>query len=312
MRVDPTVGSHDRAGDGFDIIGDVHGCHAQLIALLHALGYRNDSGAFRHPTRRVIFVGDLIDRGPEQVAVVNTVRAMHAAGAAYVVMGNHEFNAVCWASPTSDGQHLRRHTEKNQKQHQEFLLQIGENSDDHREVVEWFATLPLWLEVDGLRVVHACWDPAAIEGLGSAILEPDGFVAASERDSDMYRWVEHVCKGPEVRLPDGHEFFDKDGHRRTKARFRWWTDGDSTYRTMCEVPGDVELPDEPITSPPVQPYADIQPVMFGHYWRSWHTIEIADRTACLDYSAVKGGPLVAYRWSGETTLDKHNLVGVTQ
>jgi hypothetical protein len=312
VRVDPRVGAINRAAEGFDIIGDVHGCHSQLLELLHTLGYRDDSGAFRHPTRRLIFVGDLIDRGPEQVAVIDTVKAMHSAGSAHVLMGNHEFNAVCWATPSADGDHLRRHTDKNRAQHLAFLNQIGEGSASHGDAIAWFRTLPLWLEIDGLRVVHACWDTHAIEGLGSPTLEPDDFIAASERDSDMYRWVENICKGPEVKLPDGHEFSDKDGHRRAKARYRWWTDGDGTYRTMCEVPGDVVLPDLPIDPAPVQPYGGNEPVFFGHYWRQWHTIDLTDRTACLDYSAVKGGPLVAYRWSGETTLDQHNLVGATR
>ncbi len=305
------MGSIDRADEGFDIIGDIHGCHRQLIELLHALGYRNDAGAFRHPTRRVIFVGDLIDRGPEQVAVIDTVRAMHEAGTAHVVMGNHEFNAVCWATPNEESEHLRRHTDKNRKQHQAFLTQIGEGSDDHDAAIAWFRTFPLWLEIDGVRVVHACWDATSMNGVDSAVLELPSFIAASERDSDMYHWVENLCKGPELKLPDGYEFTDKDGYRRTKARYRWWTDGNGTYRTMCEVPSGIDLPDIPIPNPPVQPYGDDVPVMFGHYWRQWHTIDLTDRTACLDYSAVKGGPLVAYRWSGEAILDQHHLVGVT-
>lgn len=307
--MDPSVEPIDRPTEGFDVIGDVHGCHRQLIELLHALGYRDDTGSFRHPLRRVIFVGDLIDRGPEQLQVIDTVRAMQKAGSAHVIMGNHEFNAVCWSTPDGEAGFLRRHTDKNRKQHNEFLTQIGEGSPTHTDVIGWFRTLPLWLEIDGVRVVHACWDSAAIDSLGSPNLDPDGFIAASERDSDMYRWVENLCKGPEVQLPVGHEFSDKDGHLRRKARYRWWTEGDGTYRTMCEVPNQVVLPDDRIPSPPVQPYSDDKPVLFGHYWRQWHAIDLTERTACLDYSAVKGGPLVAYRWSGEKKLEKHNLVG---
>ena len=312
MRVDPRVGAINRAAEGFDIIGDVHGCHSQLLELLHTLGYRDDSGTFRHPTRRVIFVGDLIDRGPEQVAVIDTVRAMHKQGAAKVLMGNHEFNAVCWATPSADGDHLRSHTDKNFNQHREFLNQIGEGSASHGDAIAWFRTLPLWLEIDGLRVVHACWDPAAIDGLEKPKLEHHEFVAASDRESDHYRWVEHLCKGPEVELPEGYHFEDKDGHIRKNARYRWWTVGDGTYRTMCEVPKGVDLPTDEIPNPPVQPYTDDIPVIFGHYWRRWPNAELSTNTVCVDHSAIKDGHLVAYRWSGESTLDQHNLVGVTR
>ena len=48
---------------GFDIIGDVHGQASKLEALLEGMGYRLKAGAFQHPHRRAIFVGDYIDRG---------------------------------------------------------------------------------------------------------------------------------------------------------------------------------------------------------------------------------------------------------
>lgn len=317
VRVDPSREPVDHTAEGFDIIGDVHGCHSQLIDLLHALGYRNDDGYFRHPTRSAIFVGDLIDRGPEQVEVLHTVRAMHTAGTAVVVMGNHEFNAVCWATPTGNGEHLRRHTDKNFNQHRAFLEQAGEGSSFYTGVIEWFRSFPLWFDNGDLRVIHACWDPIAIAGVGSKTLEQPDFVAASERDSDMYRWVEHLCKGPEIELPDDITFEDKDGHVRRKARYRWWskTDGsgnDLTYRAMCEVPGHVSLPDTWISHPPVPAYTDDTPVIFGHYWRRWPAVDLHETAACIDFSAVKGGPLVAYRWSGETELDQHNLVGTAR
>ena len=83
------------------------------------LGYRPDErgGAFRHPERQAIFVGDLIDRGPEQLRVLATVKAMVDAGSAQIVMGNHEFNAVAYATehPVGSGCYLRPHNEKNNR-----------------------------------------------------------------------------------------------------------------------------------------------------------------------------------------------------
>src|SRR5215469_6716283 len=76
----------------FDIIGDVHGCIDELCALLGRLGYtRSDSGEYSHPLgRRTVFVGDLVDRGPSSVAVLDLVLAMHAAWRALLVLGNHD------------------------------------------------------------------------------------------------------------------------------------------------------------------------------------------------------------------------------
>ena len=65
-----------------DVIGDVHGQFDKLVALLTHLGYRDNGGTWRHPNRSVIFVGDLIDRGPKQLATVDLVRGMVEAASA--------------------------------------------------------------------------------------------------------------------------------------------------------------------------------------------------------------------------------------
>ena len=80
----------------FDVIGDVHGCLAELEQLLATLGYaieRDPAGrptGARHPDRRAIFLGDLVDRGPDTPGVLRLVMGMVAAGTALAVLGNHE------------------------------------------------------------------------------------------------------------------------------------------------------------------------------------------------------------------------------
>lgn len=75
----------------FDIVGDVHGCHAELVTLLARLGYVAAADGMRHPEgRKAVFVGDLVDRGPASPAVLRLVMAMVAAGDALCVPGNHE------------------------------------------------------------------------------------------------------------------------------------------------------------------------------------------------------------------------------
>jgi protein phosphatase len=75
----------------FDIIGDVHGCLAELEDLLRALGYHVDDLGARHPEgRRAVFVGDLVDRGPDSAGVLRLALQMHAAGSGIFVPGNHD------------------------------------------------------------------------------------------------------------------------------------------------------------------------------------------------------------------------------
>ena len=83
--------SHERGP--FDIIGDVHGCGDELRQLLDRLGYvasAVDSLPAHPEGRRLIFVGDLVDRGPDAVGVLDLVRQLVAAGRAFCVAGNHD------------------------------------------------------------------------------------------------------------------------------------------------------------------------------------------------------------------------------
>ncbi|MBA3824663.1 MAG: polynucleotide kinase-phosphatase [Ktedonobacterales bacterium] len=93
--------SDKRADHGpYDIIGDIHGCYDETVELLAKLGYAPDDAAiWRHPTgRRVIFLGDLVDRGPQSIATVDLVRRMVLADAALCVPGNHDMKLVRYLS----------------------------------------------------------------------------------------------------------------------------------------------------------------------------------------------------------------------
>ncbi|MFC4113479.1 polynucleotide kinase-phosphatase [Nonomuraea zeae] len=79
----------------FDIIGDVHGCRAELETLLRELGWRHGDGGLTHPDgRTAVFVGDLVDRGPDTPGVLRLVMDMVEAGTAICVAGNHEQKLV--------------------------------------------------------------------------------------------------------------------------------------------------------------------------------------------------------------------------
>ncbi|MFC1665530.1 metallophosphoesterase [Pseudomonadota bacterium] len=80
----------------YDIIGDIHGCYLSLVFLLEKLGYQQLDGIYKHSQRRVIFLGDFIDRGPCQREVIDTVRPMIESETALSVMGNHEYNAITY------------------------------------------------------------------------------------------------------------------------------------------------------------------------------------------------------------------------
>jgi len=306
-----------------DVIGDVHGQCDKLVALLEHLGYSRSAGAYRHPSRAAVFVGDLIDRGPKQVATVELVRAMIDAGSARCILGNHEFNAIAWVTPDTEvpGEFLRPHGKPgNFAQHRAFLEQVGAGSARHREFIAWFRTLPLWLEDPGLRVVHACWHAESVESLRRVLgagetLTDELITRASRRGNWEFAAVETLCKGPEIELPKGVSFADKEGKTRHEVRIRWWQEDLSTYRQAAiGPPGDMKMmPDVPMPAGwQAARYAG-PPVVFGHYWLSGRPAVISPQFACVDYSAARDEcPLVAYRWDGEQALESRKLAWISQ
>jgi len=307
----------------YDIIGDIHGQADKLHALLGQLGYRHTNGAYRHADRTAIFVGDFIDRGPRQVESVMIARRMLDAGSAMAVMGNHELNAIAWHTPDHEkpGEFLRPRGgdrgRKNHQQHAAFLAEVAGKPALHAELIDWFLTLPLWLELPGLRVVHACWHEGYMAELKphlnqSLQLNPALMVQASRKGQMPFRTVEGLTKGLEIALPDGHSFQDKDGHTRHEVRIRWWDSAAASYRDLAIMPETIrqKLPDIRIEADARLPYDNLKPVFFGHYWMTGRPKQQSPTAACVDYSAAKDGPLVAYRWDGEAVLDDRNFVGV--
>jgi len=314
-----------------DIIGDIHGYADKLTALLRLLGYRETQGAWRHPDRTAGFVGDFIDRGAQGVETVNIVRKMCDAGSAQAVMGNHELNAAAWHTPdrARPGEYLRpRHTQpwgaKNRHQHAAYLAQVEHDPALHADQVGWFLTLPLWLDLPGIRVVHACWHQGHIDWLTPRLrdgryLSLDLLPAATTRPEQddtaaagalsVFTAVEVLTKGIEVALPPPHHFHDKDGIRREAVRTRWWDPQATTFRSAALLPsGDAEqLPEVTLPGHAQLEHGAQKPVFFGHYWMSGTPRVLGPAAACVDYSAGKGGPLVAYRWEAGAPLAASNF-----
>ena len=137
----------------FDVIGDIHGCATELEELLISLGYLEIGRCFRRSDgRRVVFLGDYIDRGLEVRRTLEIVRSMVDNGQAYAILGNHELNALRFHQRGPDGEWMRPHTPSKVSQHQSTLDQIVHPDPiSWRKWMDWFAELPLWLEFPEFR-----------------------------------------------------------------------------------------------------------------------------------------------------------------
>ena len=301
----------------YDIIGDVHGQDGKLTSLLAKLGYRIKDGAYRHPEGRIaLFLGDLIDRGPGQLEVINIVRNMIEAGSGRTILGNHEWNAIGFATESPDGKgYLRGRSVNRTKQHAAFLEQVGIDSPRYRDLVGWFKTLPPFLDLGAIRLCHAWWNQEFVNLVGRNSCE-DGslceeFLSSSfDRNSEASRAMKGITSGLEVNLPEGSSFIDPTGIERKEIRARWWDASATTYRKAGLVPeaGRDRIPDLELPETVKLGNDSGVPTFLGHYWMTG-TPRVQNPTiAVLDFGAAKVGPLVAYRWSGEDRLMNDNII----
>ena len=303
-----------------NFIGDIHGYATELKRLLSVLGYRKSSTTgWSVGDGQLVFLGDLIDRGPEQKETVDIVRELCELGHAICLTGNHEFNAVGFVTERVDepGQYVRSHTDNHIRQHQGFLDAYAHDAQGYRETLAWFSTLPLWFDHGPARAVHACWDPSAQRDL-SSLLNDDH----SPRGSSFYEqtgilgsrpWEarETLLNGLEARLPDDVSFEDYYGIRRRRIRVNWWEPEQTTFREAAVIDDSQReiIPDLPM--PEGAPAYHGPLCFFGHYWMRGTPRIHHPQAICLDYSiALDDGVLCAYQFRGETEARQEHLVWV--
>jgi hypothetical protein len=233
-----------------DIVGDVHGEIDALTALLQRLGYSPDGSHPQH--RHLVFVGDLVDRGPDSPGVCQFVHRLVKDGQAQCVLGNHEFNILI-GSRKSDNTWFFHHSLP--AGHPDAVRpQAPADAHVQEEMLQFFRQLPLALERPNVRVVHACWDAAMIEVLRKATDCTELYHSAQQSlekeikrrgltDHSAIRLVRQnenpvklVTSGREAKAPVP---FLALGKMRYERRVPWWDD-----------------------------YAEAPLCVFGHYWRT--------------------------------------------
>ncbi|MBV2204884.1 MAG: metallophosphoesterase [Pseudomonas sp.] len=308
MELDP--------GRGYDLIGDVHGCAHALGRLLDGLGYRLQGSVWRHPRRQAIFLGDIIDRGPHIREALHLVHDMVDHQQAHCIMGNHEFNALGWymrAPPGSGREFVRDRSPRFARLLQETFQQFEHHAAEWQAFRDWFYELPLYLETERFRAVHACWDADVIARLQPFLnqgrINPALLREAGLPGSFICQALDRLLRGTDMPLPHGMTLTSEEGFVRTFFRTKFWEENPQTYGDVVFQPGGLpehaaRLPLSPQQKSRLFLYGPDEPLLFvGHYWRRGQPGPLRDNLACLDYSAVKKGKLVAYRLDQETRLD---------
>ena len=221
-------------------------------------------------------------------------------GHAKSILGNHEYNAICFATlnPLKNGEYLRVHNKSNIEHHKAFLKDYPLGSQKHKDVIKWFKTLPLFADLGVLRLVHAVWKKESIcflkNNLKNNVLDDDFIIRSCVKGSDEFIHLETTLKGIELRLPDNKVWVDPHGTERNTFRFNWYQENEINNYQKCALsfPNVNLLPNCKIKNKP-ETYQDNIPVLFGHYWLTGNPSIQTDYAACLDYSVAKKGQLVA-------------------
>lgn len=140
-----------------DIVGDIHGEFLALEQLLEHLGY--DRHGNHREGRRLVFVGDFCDRGPDSPSVLGRIVAMLASGKASAVLGNHEINLLREDAKDGSGWFFDSRRESDKPKYGPFARMP---MDDAPAILAQLERLPLALEREDLRIVHAAWRPEQI------------------------------------------------------------------------------------------------------------------------------------------------------
>lgn len=298
----------------YDIIGDIHGQAHKLIGLLTKLGYQNKHGIFIPPAgHKAVFVGDFVDRGSQQLATLQIIFAMLDNDYAHAVMGNHEYNAIAFATKDDKGEYLRPHTSKNISQHKAFLDEVGFGTDTHQYWLKRLLELPLWLEFETFGVVHACFSKKAMGILTPHLtnnkLPQENFIPLYQ-NSDTYHAIHEILSGVEVIVPEPYFLIDGQGIKRNNMRIAWWLDklNQPLLNISASSNCNTDNIDPEFYCPVDFDLTYDKPIFIGHYWLKGTPSLLSNQVACVDYSAGTTGFLTAYQFDDDNpTLHHHRF-----
>ncbi|NDB02581.1 MAG: hypothetical protein EBY38_02785 [Flavobacteriaceae bacterium] len=180
--------------------------------------------------------------------------------------------------------------------------------------INWFLTLPLYEEFEHFRAVHACWDHQLISEMkgryGRNTMDEEFLHASMNRESFEGQLVDRLTRGTALKLPDGRSITAKDGFVRHFFRTKFWEKEPEIYDDIVFQPDPLpeDIAEKPITDRDRKellyygPYE--KPLFIGHYWMKGIPGPITHNIACIDYSAVKYGRLVAYRMEHDSLIEK--------
>jgi hypothetical protein len=301
----------------YDIIGDVHGEATLLEKLLKKAGYHKRGYNYHHPEKKAVFVGDFVNRGPEIRETLRIIRRMMDEGNALAILGNHEINLLLSSMKNEKGDSLLAVTGKRYASVFQTVQQFKSFPEEWKEIRKWLRSLPLFLELDPIRIVHACWKDENIVVIKREIQTgriPKSIFRhlVSDPKSELSQSILQTTRGIHHILPSDLRIYDNRHRNHPFYRIRWWNSPEGltfqqwSFESKFKLP-NYTIPKEIIPESIIYP-EDAPVVFFGHYCRGNGPWVIRDNLCCVDACVTGKGTLAAYRWDGEPVLNPENLI----
>ena len=182
-----------------DIVGDIHGEQAALLQLLRHLGY---DARGNHPEgRTLVFLGDFVDRGPDSPGVIGIVHQLVTSGKAVAIAGNHEINLLRNDPKDGSGWFFDARLQSDLRKYPCFAR--PHDPAERSAIVHFLRDLPVALEREDLRIVHAAWSGAAVEQarrqpLGGLRAAYDQWEAQAAQAAQAQRITERMAQEREL------------------------------------------------------------------------------------------------------------------
>lgn len=304
----------------YDIIGDVHGHAGMLKKMLLHLGYSKSVSGYSHPSRKAIFVGDFINRGDDSRKTLYIIRNMVDNGNALAVLGNHEIYAILLSLKDKGDVPLVKIPKGGLLSALKTIKEFSKFPDEWKSYLKWMRKLPFFLDLDGIRVVHACWSDKHIniikEDISKEIPVKDIFRNYFKKPQlELSKAITILTKGMDFELPGDLKIINNKGISPRSFRMRWWEEAEGKTFEEISFESKFTLPSytipEQILPTSINYGEEKPPVFFGHYSRYEGPHIIKPNICCIDSWIAGSKTLTAYCWSGEKSLIKENLVQIS-
>lgn len=302
----------------YDIIGDIHGNAGLLKALLLKLGYSKVNGFYKHPARKAVFLGDLINKGKEVRKTLKIVRRMVENQSAYSILGNNDYHAICYYTKSASGRFLLNHNSRTRTLFYSTNKSYKGKCEKLYQDIEWLKRQPLFLDFGHFRVVHACWDKKLIKFLKENYpghLKDESFLLKSViAGTQESRVVDVLLNGPRIHIGHNVKVLNSNQKQVADIPVKWWLNPAGQNLKQVSL-GNFIFSESRLVNPKefklFSEYPLIKkPLFIGHYCLRGFTGILQENISCVDFCCYRTGRLACYRWSGEKVLEVKNIVTV--